>query len=254
MIKFFRKIRQQLMAEKKIGKYLLYALGEILLVVIGILIALSLNNWNQKRKDSKQELAILQEISIGLKGDSSEISQIKGTYIRVEYAIQQLQKKLDNKPINEDSLGYYFGWSLFMDNESFGNTAPFENLKAKGLDLIKSEPIKKLITSHYEKSYGFINQGLSEIFVNHDDFRRSNTLHFDNIAYFDNIRKNSASIRAIQPYNMDELRADRLYRTLLNTRLAEVQTIIYFTCETIEENIQEIREAVQLEIAKLERQ
>jgi len=47
MIKFFRKIRQQLLAENKFTKYLIYAIGEIVLVVIGILIALSINNWNE---------------------------------------------------------------------------------------------------------------------------------------------------------------------------------------------------------------
>lgn len=47
MIKFFRNIRQNLLAEGKIGKYLKYASGEIILVVIGILIALQINNWNE---------------------------------------------------------------------------------------------------------------------------------------------------------------------------------------------------------------
>ena len=50
MIKFFRKIRQNLLMENKTGKYLKYAIGEIVLVVIGILIALSINNWNENRK------------------------------------------------------------------------------------------------------------------------------------------------------------------------------------------------------------
>lgn len=50
MIKFFRKIRQRLLTENKYSKYLLYAIGEIVLVVIGILIALSINNWNENRK------------------------------------------------------------------------------------------------------------------------------------------------------------------------------------------------------------
>ena len=50
MIKFFRKIRQRLLTENKFSKYLLYAIGEIILVVIGILIALQINNWNEGRK------------------------------------------------------------------------------------------------------------------------------------------------------------------------------------------------------------
>ena len=57
MIKFFRKIRQNLFSEGKTGKYLKYAFGEIVLVVIGILIALQINNWNEERKldNRKQE-------------------------------------------------------------------------------------------------------------------------------------------------------------------------------------------------------
>ena len=51
MIKFFRKIRQNLLIENKTGKYLKYAIGEIILVVIGILIALQINNWNEQRKN-----------------------------------------------------------------------------------------------------------------------------------------------------------------------------------------------------------
>jgi len=50
MIKFFRKIRQKLLAQNKFTKYIVYAAGEILLVVIGILIALQINNWNEQRK------------------------------------------------------------------------------------------------------------------------------------------------------------------------------------------------------------
>ncbi len=54
MIKFFRKIRQKLLAENKFSKYLIYAIGEIFLVVIGILIALSINNWNQNKNEQNK--------------------------------------------------------------------------------------------------------------------------------------------------------------------------------------------------------
>lgn len=55
MIKFFRKIRQKLLSENNFNKYLVYAIGEIVLVVIGILIALQINNWNQKRIQDLKE-------------------------------------------------------------------------------------------------------------------------------------------------------------------------------------------------------
>jgi len=62
MIKFFRKIRQRLLTENKFSKYLLYAIGEVVLVVIGILIALSLNNNSENKKLVVQEIKILKEI------------------------------------------------------------------------------------------------------------------------------------------------------------------------------------------------
>ena len=62
MIKFFRKIRQGLLKENKFSKYLLYAIGEIILVVIGILIALQLNNLNDQKKINMQEKKLLAEL------------------------------------------------------------------------------------------------------------------------------------------------------------------------------------------------
>jgi hypothetical protein len=65
MIKFFRKIRQNMLMENKTGTYFKYAIGEIVLVVIGILIALSINNWNSKRIENTEE----QNVLINLKKD-----------------------------------------------------------------------------------------------------------------------------------------------------------------------------------------
>ena len=62
MLKFFRQIRQQLLVENSFSKYLLYALGEIILVVIGILIALQINNWNETKKIQATELAALKNL------------------------------------------------------------------------------------------------------------------------------------------------------------------------------------------------
>ncbi|NER13473.1 hypothetical protein GWK08_08500 [Leptobacterium flavescens] len=82
MIKFFRRIRQQLLRERKFSKYLLYAIGEIFLVVIGILIALQLNNWNESRKDRNEEQLVVQtiydELNQNLQYSTSVASQIEG--------------------------------------------------------------------------------------------------------------------------------------------------------------------------------
>ncbi|MCO4822170.1 MAG: hypothetical protein KC469_08885, partial [Flavobacteriaceae bacterium] len=66
MIKFFRKIRYDLMEKNKTGKYFKYAIGEIILVVIGILIALQINNWNENKKLVVKEMKIVKEIKYEL--------------------------------------------------------------------------------------------------------------------------------------------------------------------------------------------
>ena len=70
MIKFFRKIRQKLLSENKLSKYLIYAFGEIVLVVIGILIALQINNWNESNNLKKEETLYLKRLKIDLEKDT----------------------------------------------------------------------------------------------------------------------------------------------------------------------------------------
>jgi len=62
MLKFFRTIRKKLIEQDNVRKYLLYAVGEILLVVIGILIALQINNWNEFSKNRNYEIYLLSEV------------------------------------------------------------------------------------------------------------------------------------------------------------------------------------------------
>ena len=76
MIKFFRKIRQNLLSEGNTGKYLKYAIGEIILVVIGILIALSINNWNESRKQSISENEFITSVKNDLKQDKAFIQLV----------------------------------------------------------------------------------------------------------------------------------------------------------------------------------
>ena len=76
MIKFFRRIRFDLMDKNKTGKYLKYAIGEIILVVIGILIALQINNWNEGNKNKATEKAFIKKLTIDLNSDIKYLKNI----------------------------------------------------------------------------------------------------------------------------------------------------------------------------------
>ncbi|TXG38723.1 DUF6090 family protein [Seonamhaeicola maritimus] len=79
MIKFFRRIRQSLLQENRITKYLIYAFGEIVLVVIGILITLQINNWNENRKQNEALKIALSNIIYDLQSDLKTLDWVENT-------------------------------------------------------------------------------------------------------------------------------------------------------------------------------
>lgn len=80
MIRFFRTLRQRLLSENRVRKYLLYAVGEIVLVVIGILIALQINTWNQERQNRAEEQKYLMRLEQDLNTDLLNIQQARINY------------------------------------------------------------------------------------------------------------------------------------------------------------------------------
>jgi hypothetical protein len=117
MIKFFRKIRQQLLTENKFSKYLLYAIGEIVLVVIGILIALSINNWNN---NLQADLTGIKEIKIFR--DSSRAYSVK--YLKIA--------KNDKITIEDFAEIEYSNYNVFWDLYFKSHQSGFEALKNSG--------------------------------------------------------------------------------------------------------------------------
>lgn len=157
MIKFFRRIRQRLLSENKFSKYLIYAIGEIILVVIGILIALQINNWNESKQRSKQETKILLELRTNLRKDSTDNVINAQWYKRVEKSAQIINKALEKKTPWNDSLANHFG-NLYTHGISTYNTSAFENLKSIGFDLISNDSIRIELTNLYAISYELVKK------------------------------------------------------------------------------------------------
>ena len=115
MIKFFRKIRQNLLSENKFSRYLLYAIGEIVLVVIGILLALQINNWNENRKDILLSKAILEEFKKDLVSDTLGINRITALLEgQTAYEAWALEK-LNYQPHQNDSLRKVFFGPIYQE-------------------------------------------------------------------------------------------------------------------------------------------
>ena len=127
MIKFFRKIRQKLVQENRVSKYLLYAFGEIILVVIGILIALQINNWNEIRKERLNEKVLLR--------------QLKSEF-------ESNQKQLDEKIIiRNNMIAASFKLLSFIDNPNKRNLDSINTNLVQTLLVPTFDPIVNDITS-----------------------------------------------------------------------------------------------------------
>ena len=142
MIHFFRKIRHQLFTNNKFSKYLLYAIGEIILVVIGILIALQINNWNNQKLLNRAEVKSYQNIRRQVIEDKAELTEVKGFNNYFKRSYERANKIIEVQDYNKvDSLALMaMGLSLYSDFHSSGNI--YETLVNSGdIKLLKNSEI-----------------------------------------------------------------------------------------------------------------
>lgn len=216
MIKFFRKIRQNLLSEGKTGKYLKYAIGETLLVMIGILLALQVNTWNEKRKSNKFENLILVELLNTIKTDISTINKTKQGNLKAQESCKIILTHFDEDLKYDDSLNIHFGlateWWLLTLNES-----AYKNAQNYGLHFIENDTSRKLLNYIYDSRLPYYNNIIE----------RHTKYHYDNVEplyakLFESSKRigNSTSFRKI-PFNYQTLKNDKGYRNVLKTSIRD---------------------------------
>lgn len=129
MITFFRRIRQNLLAESKFSKYLIYAIGEIFLVVIGILIALQINNWNQAGKDAKILKEYLGKIKSHTLQDLRTLDSIAVYRKYIAKQCKMARKSILDKTEEKDLILLMSCGSAFVDYYFKPNTGGYQALK-----------------------------------------------------------------------------------------------------------------------------
>jgi len=152
MIKFFRKIRQQLLTENKFSKYLLYAIGEIVLVVIGILIALSINNWNEEKQRVNEEKSLLTKLVYSVQSNMEYLERSRDTDREVIKSINKLIYTLENDLPYNDSIGFHFHNSINGNAATF-STSALETIRSRGIDIIKSDSIRDMVLNLFDMTY-----------------------------------------------------------------------------------------------------
>ena len=160
MIKFFRKIRQKLLSENKFSKYLLYAVGEIVLVVIGILIALQINNWNENRKTDNKIRSSLMAMRSDLVQDTILISE-RLPFINEQFHLNEsLRARVAQPKATVDTLVQVMRFE-FNPNwvvQIPYNTNTYTSLNQTGLIENLSDSLKTAIKNFYNRKTALRNR------------------------------------------------------------------------------------------------
>lgn len=142
MIKFFRKIRQKTLTENKFSKYLLYAIGEIILVVIGILIALQINTWNEQRKDKVKEQEILKRLRKEFMSNRSQLLEKTESKKDINKKCTRLLTFYNEPEKAElDSIFAYLGSVIPTTFDPIQN----DLVRSGNIEIIESEELKQLL-------------------------------------------------------------------------------------------------------------
>ena len=169
MIPFFRKIRKKMADDNKPLKYMRYAIGEIILVVIGILIALQVNNWNEDRKKSRVIQNVLMEIKDDLIQDKAELERI----IALRNADFEAQKRIinvleTNESFNESvrsDLGH-----INLARNVFTVSKGYELLKELNLGALRDKELRILLTKYYEWNIAWVHREYTDDKLEFEDF------------------------------------------------------------------------------------
>ena len=152
MIKFFNNIRSTLIDEGNMKRYLIYAIGEIVLVVLGILIALQINNWNTERLNRHIEKDYLSEIKVNMMADKLAIKRILEFNDAKVMAIDSVLNLFSVATSSEDymsklviQVNYLSQYDLFIPiRTSYDNM-----ISSSNIDIIKNKDLRKQISEYY---------------------------------------------------------------------------------------------------------
>ena len=224
MLRFFRDIRRRLIMPDNVRKYLFYAIGEIFLVVIGILIALQINNWNELRKQNLLEIKALHEISSDFEEDILSLENdvsLNMWYVRSAEIIRNaLHTNLDF----HDSLTLHFGLLNFNTTFTLKNSG-YENLKSLGFHIISDDDVRKSITDLYASEYSFLKES-EEIAerMTYEYFSPRYLSYFKSISSQPGYR---SAARHYVPKDFDAMKNDSEFQLLLDYNISIKEENLY---------------------------
>lgn len=234
MIKFFRHIRQSLIMENKTSKYFKYAIGEIILVVIGILIALQVNNWNEDRKIKKWEQKFLLEVKNELQNNLEQLQKVYDVQqIRINACKAIHQLILTKEKNNKKTIDSLFFEMQKSNRTFFPTTGVYDLGLASGkLENLQNEQLKYAIMNLYNHYYkrliynGELQDGVEDV------------IDWEKRKYYDISKEQLKSWEQILDPDFNDqilfiLEQTLIYQGLVNDNLTQIKSLIEVTKKEI---------------------
>ena len=203
-------------------RYLLYAIGEILLVMIGILLALQVNNWSERKKARAQELNILHELNANLAFDI-QYNQWKVSNNKSSMAsCRLLLSHLENDVPFHDSLAYHFA-NAHNANIAILRDYAYEKAKTYGLDFLTYDSTKYQLSWTYEVNIEFL-----DVLSDRQDLYHYNVVVPQLTKLFDRSlpQLNSADY-FMHPINYESIRSNQEYKNILRSTIQMRSKYLY---------------------------
>ena len=226
--------------DNKTSKYLLYAIGEILLVVIGILIALQINNWNENKKERKLETKVLTELLSSLENNynsmiSDSLSR-SSWYKSSDIVIHFLESDL----LYSDTLNIHFQHARKPGTNLSLSYAGYEGLKNVGYEIVSSDSLRKSIVELFELT----QKALLEEMEYFETFQPDRQVNIDRLFSYedDKFSLEKPFDVPLKPINLDELKHDLIYLPMIKS--VKVQRNIISVM--LYKNIKETKRVIEL--------
>lgn len=223
MFKIFQKVRLRLLDQGKFQKYLTYAAGEIILVVVGILLALQVNSWNEARKAKKLERQYLLNISSEIEASLTKLDQAlnfnQTTLEHIDNILHHLQEGLSYSSSLDTSFYIY---QYFIVPEL--NFTTYETIKNVGLNSISSHDLRLTISKLYEEDFIFLTNTIRE---NEKQFYQNVMTQF-HIEHFKETSYNNTTT----PNDYKNLQHNQKYFNILH-KLKGIRTYSNFSIENV---------------------
>ena len=249
MLQFFRKIRQKLLITGKTTKYVNYALGEIILVVIGILIALQINNWNENRKLQAKSLNYLKRLKIDLDNVSSDVNRsFKSTQRKFKQARTALEA-LENKKLLpsqrvpfEKHLLQYFQFQITIQN----TTAYNEMISSGDLGLIENQWLRTEFAELADSRDFILEVNQS----NHSAYK-TNANMIEKYVRYTIINQDTDSSRVKVNYNFDHMANDDFFINQISNQAYTWWDILRMY-ESYETQVNTVRDSIVAELKRFD--